>query len=64
MPNYTVYVDRFTNVTWITVALSTLVLAVTFYIVSQGREFNVFSIPTTLISIEVAGLSGQHMPVS
>ena len=42
-PNYTVYVDRFTTVAWITIALAALVLAVGFVIVSQaGRDSNVF----------------------
>ena len=41
-PNYTVYVDRFTTVVWITIALAALVLAVAFAIISQGRDSNVF----------------------
>ena len=41
-PNYTVYVDRFTTVAWITIALAALVLAVAFAIVSQGRDSNVY----------------------
>ena len=40
-PNYTVYVDRFTTVAWTTIALTVLVLAVAFAVVSQGRYSNV-----------------------
>ena len=43
IPNYTVYVDRFTNVAWITIALSALVLALTFFVISKGREFKLCS---------------------
>ena len=39
-PNYTVYVDRFTNVAWTTIAVAALVLAAAFAIVSQGRNSN------------------------
>ena len=41
-PNYTVYVDRFTNVAWTTIAAAALVLAAAFAIVSQGRDSNDF----------------------
>ena len=41
-PNYTVYVDRFTNVAWTTIAAAALVLAAAFAIVSQGRISNDF----------------------
>ena len=41
-PNYTVYVDRFTNVAWTTIAVAALVLAAAFAIVSQGRDSNDF----------------------
>ena len=41
-PNYTVYVDRFTNMAWTTIAVAALILAAAFAVVSQGRDSNDF----------------------
>ena len=57
-PNYTVYVDRFTTVAWITIALAALVLAVAFAIVSQGRDLNVF--PKVLTRVCLAVSTNSH----